>query len=87
MTADAESVRACLVHCASGDSLVLLGTAVNVLLDEGWSQTLEAGVAVYVLAADAAAQGFMQPSSAWEFIEDSAWVELFMHHRHCLSWK
>lgn len=87
MSADADSVRACLAHCASVDSLILLNTAVNILLDQDWNQTLEAGVAVYVLAADAAAQGFTEKSIAWKFIEDSTWVELFMHHRHCLSWK
>ncbi len=87
MSADVESVQACLAHCASGDSLVLLNTAVTVLLDENWNRSLNAGVAVYVLAADAAAQGIEQKSGDWKFITDSDWVELFRYHRHCLSWK
>ncbi len=87
MSADPGKVQACLAHCAAGDSLVLLNTAVSILLEQDWKLALETGVAVYVLADDAAAQGFTQQSTAWKFIDDSAWVELFQRHRHCLSWK
>ena len=87
MSDDAGSVQACLAHCAAGDSLVLLNTAVNILLDQDWMLALDTGVAVYVLAADAAVRGFKQESTACAFIGDSAWVELFKRHRHCLSWK
>ena len=87
MSADTGNVQACFAHCAPGDSLVLLNTAVNVLLDQHWNQALDAGVDVYVLTEDASAQGFTQSSSAWEYIDDAAWVKLFLRHRHCLSWK
>lgn len=87
MSDDAESVQACVAHCVSGDSLVLLNTAVTILLDKGWNKGLVAGVAVFVLSADGVAHGFTQKSIDWEFIDDSAWVELFLRHRHCLSWK
>jgi len=87
MSDDAGSVQACLAYCAAGDSLVLLNTAANVLLDQNWRLSLDTGVAVYVLAEDAAARGIRQDSFDCKFINDAAWVELVKRHLHCLSWK
>ncbi len=87
MSDDSGSVQACLAYCASGDSLVLMNTAVNLLLSPDWKLVLETDVAVYVLAEDSVARGISPDSSDCKFIDDAAWVKLFKRHPHCLSWK
>jgi len=87
MSDEAGTLQACLAHCAPGDSLVLMSTALNLLLDPEWKHNLIPGVAVYALAADAAAQGMLEISPDCEFIDDQQWARLVMHHPHSLSWK
>jgi len=87
MSDEAATLQACLAYCAPGDGLVLMSTALNLLLDPEWQNNLVAGVAVYALAADAAAQGVPQISYTCGFIDDQHWARLVMHHSHSLSWK
>lgn len=87
MSDQLDTVQACLALCVSGDSLVLVSTAVNLLLDQAWRQALAPGVMVYALAADAAAQGVSSGFDGCEFIDDPAWARLAMRQPHCLSWK
>jgi sulfur relay protein TusB/DsrH len=84
--ASADAVRDCLRHCAPGDSILLLDTAVVLLLDSGWARDLPDGVCLFVARPDVAARALPWEGQA-QCVDDQEWAGLVSRHAHCLSWK
>jgi sulfur relay protein TusB/DsrH len=89
LSSQASALQACLDHCARGDTVVLLNTAVELLLGSmDWAKK-DIGLKIQVLEPDLLAHGMqgITPGAQVELIDDIAWVGLVAAHKHCLSWK
>ena len=89
LSSQASALQACLDHCARGDTLVLLNTAVELLLGSmDWAK-MDTGLQIHVLEPDLLAHGIhgLKRGARIGLIDDLDWVGLVADHKHCLSWK
>jgi len=89
LRSSAAALESCLAVAGPGDSIVLLGTAVFLLIEPGvWPESGQIP-RVFLHSADIKAHGLDRFEQIAEFptVSEQELVDLVCRHRHCLSWK
>jgi sulfur relay protein TusB/DsrH len=89
MTASREALTNCLGCCGSGDTIVLMNSAVTLVAGPLAMHPSATSTPVLCLAADVQAQGMQEVLAGFgaAVIDIHDLVRLVCRHRHCLTWK
>lgn len=89
MSSSESALADCMACSQSGDTILLMNTAVTWLIRPAVLRRVRDAVVVCCLDADVYAHGLgaLVNASSMNCVNDRGLVDLVCRHQHCLSWK